>query len=55
MAATARDPVCGTIVDIGMRQGRMVEYKSASYFFCSDTCQSRFREHPDDYVPPPTA
>lgn len=52
MAATARDPVCGSLVDTKIGQRRKVEYGQASYYFCSDTCRSRFREHPDDYVPP---
>jgi YHS domain-containing protein len=50
MASQARDPVCGVIVDTDKRR---VEYKEADYYFCSDTCRSRFKEHPEDYAKPP--
>ena len=50
MTATARDPVCGALVDTAKGKGRREEYKKTSYYFCSDTCQHRFRESPEDYL-----
>jgi YHS domain-containing protein len=43
--SSERDPVCGMMVDSETAKGSLVE-GGHTYYFCSDTCRSRFAANP---------
>ena len=43
------DPVCGMSIAPEDAAGR-IEYKGATYYFCSPSCEEKFRAHPDQYL-----
>lgn len=46
---TVKDPVCGMSVNPDAAAGS-TEYKGQMYYFCSEHCQHRFQNSPDQYV-----
>jgi Cu(I)/Ag(I) efflux system membrane fusion protein len=50
--AQAVDPVCGMTVDPqeAAAAGRQAEYKSTTYYFCSDDCKQKFDKEPAKYA-----
>ncbi len=44
------DPVCHMTVEPSEAAGS-VEYGGATWFFCSRSCQAKFRSNPDSYIP----
>ena len=55
-AAEVVDPVCGMTISRREAAGR-IEYRGRTYYFCSDTCLTRFRADPESFVggPAPAA
>ena len=55
VAAAARtelelvDPVCGMEIEAGPGNPR-AEYRGKTYFFCSESCRSRFLKNPETYT-----
>ena len=47
--ATVTDPVCGMTIDTSAAAGN-VTLDSATYYFCSPSCQQRFEAEPDTYT-----
>jgi YHS domain-containing protein len=43
------DPVCGMQVN-EENAAAMLEYLGRKYFFCSEDCQRKFEQRPEDYV-----
>ena len=43
------DPVCGMEVDPASAAASL-EYKGATYYFCSQACLIDFQEDPDSYL-----
>jgi YHS domain-containing protein len=43
------DPVCGMQVN-EENAAAMSEYLGRKYFFCSEDCQRKFEQRPEDYV-----
>jgi Cu+-exporting ATPase len=43
------DPVCGTQVN-EENAAAMSEYLGRKYYFCSEDCQRKFEQRPEDYV-----
>jgi len=50
---TARDPVCGMMVDPTTAAGRF-EHAGQTYFFCCQACLERFRAAPETFLRPAT-
>jgi P-type Cu+ transporter len=48
---TARDPVCGMMVDPEKASAKAA-YKGSTYFFCCPHCKERFEQNPADYLKP---
>jgi YHS domain-containing protein len=46
----AKDPVCGTVVDISAAAGRTT-HESQEVYFCSDECRRAFEADPDRFEP----
>jgi YHS domain-containing protein len=46
----ARDPVCGSMVDINAAAGR-ITYESHELYFCSDDCRRSFEADPERFEP----
>lgn len=44
------DEVCGMTID-AESAATTVELNGATYYFCTDRCGRKFREHPGWYVP----
>lgn len=44
-----KDPVCGMTVDPNRPAGTS-EHEGTVYYFCSQTCKSKFDENPSEYV-----
>jgi Cu+-exporting ATPase len=53
MDMKAKDPVCGCTVDT-MYSSRRHSFGDAEYYFCSDTCMSRFLSEPGRYAGGPS-
>jgi P-type Cu+ transporter len=47
--STERDPVCGMTVDSDTAVGPETE-GGRNYYFCSETCRSRFHANPSAYL-----
>ncbi len=49
---STKDPVCGMLVDSheAKEASRFMILAGTTYHFCSQECQQRFHEHPDQYV-----
>lgn len=47
--ATVHDPVCGMDIDPTDAVGTE-EYEGKTYYFCSKSCQERFRAEPEKYA-----
>ena len=47
--ATVRDPVCGMEIEVSRAAGNET-HEGKEYFFCSKSCQERFRAEPQQYV-----
>jgi len=45
----AQDLVCGMAVD-EKTPVATVQYKDQTYYFCSQHCKEKFKEHPEKYV-----
>ena len=45
----AKDPVCGMEVDEN-KAAATKEYQGKTYYFCSESCGTRFSEDPDKFV-----
>ena len=50
---SAKDPVCGMIVDPLLARGK-AHYRGDNYFFCSPGCMHKFTASPATYVIDPT-
>jgi Cu+-exporting ATPase len=48
----AIDPVCGMQVDES-EEARSTEYKGKKYYFCSPTCETKFKANPEYYLAHP--
>ncbi|HEX4510789.1 MAG TPA: YHS domain-containing protein, partial [Burkholderiaceae bacterium] len=48
---TARDPVCGMMVDPATAAGQF-EYGGQRYFFCCGGCLTKFRADPESFLRP---
>ena len=48
---TVKDPVCGMSVDPTTAKHR-AQYQGATYYFCSENCQTKFMAYPGKYVGP---
>ncbi len=48
-----KDPVCGMKLDPATSKLK-VEYKGKTYYFCSDTCKTKFEKEPAKYAEPST-
>ena len=48
---TVKDPVCGMSVDPTTAKHR-AQYQGATYYFCSENCQTKFMTDPGKYVGP---
>lgn len=48
---TVKDPVCGMSVDPTTAKHR-AQYQGATYYFCSENCQTKFMADPGKYVGP---
>jgi Cu+-exporting ATPase len=47
--ATVKDPVCG--MDVDPKQAAASEkYQGKTYYFCSKSCQSKFKANPKEYA-----
>jgi Cu(I)/Ag(I) efflux system membrane fusion protein len=48
----AKDPVCGMEIDVAKAKdaGRVGEFASHTYYFCSDTCKQKFAKDPARYL-----
>jgi YHS domain-containing protein len=46
--AETKDPVCGMKVDPA--KALKETYKNKTYYFCSDTCQKKFKQDPEKYI-----
>lgn len=46
-ASMAKDPVCGMMVDKAKAKNTM--YAGKDFYFCSDTCQGKFKSQPSTY------
>ncbi|HKX32685.1 MAG TPA: YHS domain-containing protein [Blastocatellia bacterium] len=46
---THTDPVCGKQIDETTAGGES-EYLGRKYYFCSEGCQHKFEQRPEDYV-----
>jgi Cu+-exporting ATPase len=44
-----RDEVCGMSFD-SKGAAATLEFEGRRYYFCSERCRNKFREHPDWYV-----
>lgn len=44
-----KDPVCGMAVDAKSAAGRL-EHEGKTYFFCSASCQQKFKANPGTYA-----
>ena len=53
-AKTARDPVCGMMVDPANARGT-AEFRGRSYYFCCSGCETRFKADPEKYLAKPAA
>jgi YHS domain-containing protein len=49
MAMQVTDPVCDMTIDSEQAAAREV-WKGQTYYFCSKSCQEKFRAAPDRYV-----
>ncbi len=47
--AVQRDTVCGMSVDEQRAAGRS-EYEGQTYYFCSQSCQAKFDQNPEQYT-----
>jgi YHS domain-containing protein len=45
----AKDPVCGMMVDEKTAAGKS-EYQGKTYYFCAQTCKTKFDSNPGSYV-----
>jgi Cu+-exporting ATPase len=45
---TAADPVCGMTVEIP--SDHRYDYRGKAFYFCSDSCRSKFQADPAKYV-----
>ena len=52
MSLHARDPVCGCSVETSF-DSRRHYFGGSDYYFCSDTCMSRFLSEPSHYIGSP--
>jgi len=52
-----RDPVCGMNIDedLAKAEGRFLEYKGKTYYFCEPQCLEDFRMEPERYAGAPPA
>jgi len=52
LGTAAKDPICGMEVDQkrATAAGRTSEYKSATYYFCSDGCKKQFDAAPGQWI-----
>jgi len=48
MKSNVKDPVCG--MEVSKDTALHLEYKGAAYYFCSDTCQHKFKDDPQAYI-----
>jgi len=46
---SAKDPVCGMLVDTHAAEHRS-EHAGKTWYFCSSGCQSKFEDDPDEYL-----
>jgi membrane fusion protein, copper/silver efflux system len=55
--AAAKDPVCGMDVDEARAKaaGKTAQHQGKAYFFCSDSCRSRFEKSPERFTGKPGA
>ncbi len=51
MAMTARDPVCGMMVDPAGAPAKS-EYQGRTYYFCAPGCKEAFDREPEKYTQP---
>ncbi len=51
MAMTARDPVCGMMVDPAEAPAKS-EHQGRTYYFCAPGCKQAFDREPEKYVQP---
>lgn len=49
MADTAKDPVCGMMVDKD-NPAATYEYKGTTYYFCAPGCKVAFEKDPEKYL-----
>ena len=54
-STAVKDPVCGMAIDQNkaMAAGRKIDYRSTTYFFCSDQCRRNFMKDPARYADKP--
>jgi multidrug efflux pump subunit AcrA (membrane-fusion protein)/YHS domain-containing protein len=48
-AADGKDPVCGMAVDAAKTEHK-AQFGGKTYYFCSESCKSKFTAHPASYV-----
>jgi len=50
-AQLINDPVCG--MELDARTAKFYKpYRSGMYYFCSEECQEKFEQDPEEYIPP---
>lgn len=49
LMAQVKDPVCGMMINSKEAMGTS-EYNGKLYYFCSQTCKSKFEESPSNYA-----
>lgn len=49
MADTAKDPVCGMMVDTD-NPAATYEYQGTTYYFCAPGCKVAFEKDPEKYL-----
>jgi len=47
--STAKDPVCGMLVDSGSRDALKLTHDGRNFYFCSTMCMTRFTSNPEAY------
>lgn len=45
-----RDPVCGMVI-LPDKAHSSIRYQDHQLYFCSASCESKFKAHPDHYLP----
>lgn len=47
---SAKDPVCGMMVDVKKAGGGTFEHKGTTYYFCGPGCRVAFSKDPESYL-----